>query len=60
MTADRGMQPFVPVTDAGLMAMQRDMIRMLEAALKIYAPDDPALVKLNEVRASLKKNKPRG
>jgi hypothetical protein len=39
------------------MGLQKDMIRMLEAALKIYAPDDPALVKLNEIRASLSKKR---
>jgi hypothetical protein len=47
--------PIVPKTPEGMIGLQKDIIRMLEAALKIYAPDDPALVKLDKIRDSFRK-----
>jgi hypothetical protein len=50
-------QPAAIVTQPGLLALQRDMIRMLEGALKFYAPDAPELNKLQEMRDAIGKAK---
>jgi hypothetical protein len=50
-------QPTAIVTQPGLLALQRDMIRMLEGALKFYAPDAPELNKLQEMRDAIGKAK---
>jgi len=46
-------KPAAIVTQPGLLALQRDMIRMLEGALKFYAPDAPELNKLQEMRDAI-------
>ena len=51
------MKPLAVVTQPGLLALQRDMIRMLEGALKFYAPDAPELNKLQEMRNAIGKAK---
>lgn len=44
---------FAPLTKDGIMAMQRDIIRMLEGAVKCYNENDPVLTKVNEMRAAM-------